>query len=268
MSRLKVASWNVASVRAHMDCVERFVAAYKPHVLCLQETKVRDEEFPLAPFRKWGYRAHALHGQAGYHGVAVFARPAAKLVEPNNLKWAGNDDARHVHCLIAGGIELHNFYVPAGGDVPDPTENPKFAHKLGFLRETTAWFATHRDPTRRAILVGDLNIAPLATDVWNHKQLLKVVSHTPVEVAALGRLQASHDWVDAVRSFVPPEQPLYSWWSYRAKDWNAVDKGRRLDHVWITPALRPALKKAYIVREARGWPNPSDHVPVAVDIDL
>jgi exodeoxyribonuclease-3 len=268
MTKLKLATWNVASVRAHMDVVERFVTTCKPHVLCLQETKVRDDQFPLAPFRKWGYRLCALHGQAGYHGVAVLAKPASKLVEPNNMKWAAKDDARHIHCRIADDVELHNFYVPAGGDIPDPKVNDKFAHKLDFLRETTQWFATHRDPGRRAILVGDLNIAPLETDVWNHKQLLKIVSHTPVEVEALGRLQASHDWIDAVREFVPPEQKLYSWWSYRAKDWAAADKGRRLDHIWITRALRPALKKAYVVKEARGWPTPSDHAPVVAEFDI
>ena len=266
--RLKLATWNVASVRAHMEVVERFVTTYKPHVLCLQETKVRDDQFPLAPFHKWGYRAHALHGQAGYHGVAVFARSTARLVEPVNLKWAAKDDARHIHCRIAGDVELHNYYVPAGGDVPDPKVNDKFAHKLDFLRECTDWFAKERDDNRKAILVGDLNVAPLETDVWSHKQLLKVVSHTPVEVEAMGRWQRSHDWIDAVREFVPPEQKIYSWWSYRAKDWLAADKGRRLDHIWITPALRSSLKKAYIVKEARGWPTPSDHVPVIAEFEL
>lgn len=266
--RLKVASWNVASVRAHIDCVEKFVTQHKPHVLCLQETKVRDEQFPLAPFRKWGYTRHALHGQAGYHGVAVFARRNVKLEEPRNLKWAAKDDARHIHCRILDGIELHNFYVPAGGDVPDPKVNDKFQHKLDFLRECTDWFATHRDDGRRAILLGDLNIAPLETDVWSHKQLLKVVSHTPIEVDAMAKWQASHDWVDTVREFVPPEEKIYSWWSYRAKDWAAADKGRRLDHIWVTPALRPALKKAYIIREARGWPTASDHVPVIAEFDV
>src|SRR5690606_30795589 len=136
---------------------------------------------------------------------------------------------------LPGGIELHNFYVPAGGDVPDPAVNPKFAHKLRFLDEAAAWFAARRNPENRFILLGDLNVAPLETDVWSHKQLLKVVSHTPVEVERMNRWCASHDWVDAVRRFVPPERKLYSWWSYRSPDWAAADKGRRLDHVWVTP---------------------------------
>jgi exodeoxyribonuclease-3 len=114
--------------------------------------------------------------------------------------------------------------------------------------------------------LGDLNVAPLPTDVWNHRQLLKVVSHTPVEVRALAALEASHRWVDAVRRFVPPSERLFSWWSYRAQDWAASDRGRRLDHVWATPALVERLRAASTLRAARGWPQPSDHVPVTVDL--
>jgi exodeoxyribonuclease-3 len=116
------------------------------------------------------------------------------------------------------------------------------------------------------VLLGDLNIAPLETDVWNHRALLKVVSHTPVEVEALLDLQASHGWIDAVRRFIPPSERLYTWWSYRAQDWAASDRGRRLDHIWITPPLAARLRAARVLRRARGWPQPSDHVPVTVDL--
>jgi len=170
-------------------------------------------------------------------------------------------------CRAAGRIELHNIYVPAGGDVPDPEENPKFAHKLRFLDELARWFAGQRRKQKPMVLVGDLNIAPLETDVWSHKQLLTVVSHTPVEVEKLGRLQASLGFVDAVRHFVPPEQRLYTWWSYRNRDWAASDRGRRLDHVWVTPGLKPHLAAARVHRAARAWDKASDHVPVAVRID-
>jgi exodeoxyribonuclease-3 len=266
--RLKVATWNINSVRAHIASVERFIDEHEPDVLCLQETKVRDDLFPLAPFRKRGYGAQAIYGQSGYHGVAVLAKPAARLEAQERRAWCNKDDARCLAVQIAGGIELHNFYVPAGGDIPDPALNEKFAHKLDFLRETAAWFGARRDPARKAILLGDLNVAPLETDVWSHRQLLKVVSHTPVEVELLSAWQHSHDWIDTVREFVPPEQKIYSWWSYRARDWAAADKGRRLDHIWITPALRPALKQAYIVKQARGWEAASDHVPVVAELEL
>ena len=162
--------------------------------------------------------------------------------------------------------EIHCCYVPAGGDIPDPVANVKFAHKLGFMDEQAAWWAK-ADKKKSRILVGDLNVAPLEHDVWSHKQMLDVVSHTPIEVEKFSRWQGAHKWVDAVRYFVPEDKKLYSWWSYRAADWVASDRGRRLDHVWVTPDLAPSLKAAHILRDARGWePKPSDHVPVIVDI--
>lgn len=264
---LRIATWNIASVRAHMAVLERFVAEYRPDVLCLQETKVEDDKFPLKPFRQMGFDAWALNGQRNWHGVAVLARGVA--LEPvERLAWCGKDDARHVAVTLPGGTVLHNFYVPAGGDEPDPAINPKFAHKLDFLAEARTWFSARRGDGLRSILVGDLNVAPLETDVWSHRQLLTVVSHTPVEVERYEAWKGSLDWVDAVRRFVPPEQKLYSWWSYRAKDWAASDRGRRLDHVWVTPNLADRLVAASVVRDARGWEKASDHVPVFVDIDL
>ena len=161
---------------------------------------------------------------------------------------------------------FHCLYVPAGGDVPDPAANDKFAHKLGFLDELTAWSEALRRQTDPAVLVGDFNVAPLETDVWSHKQLLNVVSHTPIEVDKLDRAQAAGGWVDAVRRFIPPEEKLYSWWSYRARDWAASDRGRRLDHIWVSPDMAGRLSGASVVREARGWDRPSDHVPVLTDL--
>ena len=116
------------------------------------------------------------------------------------------------------------------------------------------------------IAVGDLNIAPLEMDVWSHKQLLTVVSHTPVEVDRLGKLQRAGGFVDAVRHFVPPEERLYTWWSYRAQDWAASDRGRRLDHIWVTEPLVGSLARAQVFRDSRGWEQTSDHVPVMIEL--
>ena len=261
---MRIATWNVNSVRLRGDSLARLVAERAPDVLCLQETKVTDDAFPHEIFADLGYPHRLVYGQKSWHGVAIASR--LPLADPRRREWSGKREARHLSALLPGGIELHNFYIPAGGDIPDPEANPKFAHKLGMLDELTAWFREREGPAR-ALLAGDLNIAPLETDVWSHRQLLKVVSHTPVEVAALGALQASRGWIDAVRRFIPPEEKLYSWWSYRARDWSASDRGRRLDHVWATPALAGALKGAEVLRAARGWPRPSDHAPVIVDLD-
>jgi exodeoxyribonuclease III len=262
---LSVATWNINSVRIRLDLVRRFIAAAQPDVLCLQETKSPDEHFPRDAFAELGYRHMLVHGMKGYNGVAVLSR--LELGETATRSWCTRADCRHGVVALPGGIELHNLYIPAGGDVPDPAVNRKFAHKLQFLDEVTAWFQGARDAAKPMILVGDLNVAPLETDVWSHKQLLDVVSHTPIEVAKLGELQASAQFVDAVRAFIPPEQRLYSWWSYRARDWRLSDRGRRLDHIWVTPPLHGKLLSATVHRDIRGWTLASDHVPVVVRLD-
>jgi exodeoxyribonuclease III len=260
---LRLVTWNVNSVRLRIAALERLIAAFNPDVLCLQETKVVDESFPLAPLAALGYRHTLIHGMKSYNGVAILSR--LPLKGAISKSWCDRQDCRHAIALLPGNIELHNVYIPAGGDIPDPEANTKFAHKLQFLDEMTQWFASDGRRTNKAILVGDLNVAPLETDVWSHKQLLNVVSHTPIEVAHFATLQATRRWIDAVRHFFPPDQKLFSWWSYRAQDWSASDRGRRLDHVWVTPALAGALAKASVLREVRGWELPSDHVPVVVD---
>lgn len=263
---LRITTWNINSVRLRPAALAKVVRQLEPDVLCLQETKVADEAFPRSMVEDLGFEHLHIHGQKAYHGVAILSR--RPLEGCHTHRWCAIDDSRHAVCTLQGGIELHNVYVPAGGDEPDIEKNPKFRHKLAMLDEMSDWFAASRDDTRRIVLVGDLNIAPLENDVWSHKQLLKVVSHTPVEVAKLERLRQSHGFVDAVRAIVPPEEKLYTWWSYRARDWRAADRGRRLDHVWLSPALAPALRDATVMREARGFDLPSDHVPVTVDLDV
>jgi len=263
---LKITSWNANSVRLREPVLRRIVAEIDPDVLCLQEIKVASELFPHDLMADLGFPHRFVFGQKGYHGVAVMAK--VPLTDGHTHRWCGIDESRHAVVRVTGDIELHNLYIPAGGDVPDPDENPKFRHKLDMVDALADWFAAERDDKRRAILLGDLNIAPLPTDVWSHKQLLKVVSHTPIEVEKLARLQASCDWVDAVRAIIPPEEKLFSWWSYRNRDWSASDRGRRLDHIWLTPALAPALRNAEITRAARGWEQPSDHVPVTVELEV
>jgi exodeoxyribonuclease-3 len=158
--------------------------------------------------------------------------------------------------------------VPAGGDVPDPELNSKFAHKLAFLDEMRASTALRCDGTRRMILVGDLNVAPLEHDVWSHKQMSRVVSHTPIECEKLVAAQREGAWVDAMRMRVPEPTKLYTWWSYRAPDWEAADKGRRLDHIWVAPALADRLADMRVFKHLRGWLRPSDHVPVTATLEV
>lgn len=258
-------------MRLRLELVQHFLTTVKPDVLCLQETKCPNDAFPSAAFRKIGYEHMAIHGQKGYHGVAIVSRHP--LSDDQRLDYCDIADARHVSAVVEvpGGrrIRLHNFYVPAGGDEANRETNPKFAHKLDFIEEMRGLHAeADLGSGVSSILVGDLNIAPLETDVWSHKQLLKVVSHTPVETENLTAMQQAGAWVDLMRVHIPPEEKIFTWWSYRARDWKTTDRGRRLDHIWSSADLVPALADVDILREARGWERPSDHVPITARFDL
>jgi exodeoxyribonuclease-3 len=268
--RFRLATWNINSVRLRLDLVSRFVRCEKPDVLCLQEIKCIEGKFPELELRALGFPHIAVAGQKGYHGVAILSRLPFTLVERRDI--CGRGHARHLSIKLAEAkgasapLILHNIYVPAGGDVPDPELNEKFRHKLDFLEAMDAWFRGMRGKRKnRMIMVGDLNVAPLPTDVWSHKQLLKVVSHTPAEVDRFERMQASHDWIDVMRRYVPAEQKLFTWWSYRNLDWRASNRGRRLDHIWTTPALDSAAISMRVLEETRDWKRTSDHVPVIAD---
>ncbi len=120
----------------------------------------------------------------------------------------------------------------------------------------------------RMILLGDLNVAPLEHDVWSHKQMSRVVSHTPVECEKLVAAQKDGGWLDAMRMLVPEPTKLYTWWSYRSPDWQRADKGRRLDHIWIAPALADGLTDMQVMKHLRSSARPSDHVPVTAVLEL
>ncbi len=258
-----LATWNINSVRLRAALVQRLMAEEMPDVLCLQECKSPVDKIPLEGFAALGYRYVAARGQKGYNGVAILSK--LPMVETGSEDFARLGHARHVAAQLENGVTIHNFYVPAGGDVPDREMNDKFGQKLDYLTEMRDWF--HAGKSGKSILVGDLNIAPREDDVWSHKQLLKVVSHTPIEVEHLAETQDAGNWVDIIRKDIPDGQ-LYSWWSYRAKDWSAADKGRRLDHIWATPDIANAGHSSRILRHVRGWEQPSDHAPVFATFDL
>ena len=257
---LKIASWNINSVRFREAIVDRFLREELPDILCLQETKAEDGVFPHAVFEALGYRHRVLNGQRMHHGVAIVSR--VPLIKDMRHDWQDNGEARHIGVRLPNGVRLENVYVPAGGDIPDRALNPKFGQKLDFLERMTRWSEALADPT---IIVGDFNVAPLPSDVWSHRQLLSVVSHTPIEVAALDRLQAAATWTDLGRHFNPAPARLHTWWSYRAKDWAASDRGRRLDHMWATPDVAARATRHHVHESCRNWEKPSDHVPIVTE---
>jgi exodeoxyribonuclease-3 len=267
--RFRLATWNINSVRLRISLVERFLKDFQPDILCLQEIKCKDELFPYDAVRAMGYPHIHVKGQAGYHGVAVVSRFPLQARGTEN--FCGSGEARHIAVALDGSpVVIHNVYIPAGGDLPDPDLNPKFGQKLAYIRALADWFGDGGAACTQSqhILTGDFNVAPLEHDVWSHKQLLKVVSHTPVEVEHLGRLKSSASWIDIMRKYVPEDEKLYTWWSYRARDWRASNRGRRLDHIWTTPGLENSVRAMQVVADARDWDKPSDHVPVLADFEL
>lgn len=261
---LRIATWNVNSIRPRLAHLTRFLRRLRPDVICLQETKVPDEIFPSSAFKDLGYVHVLAHGQRAYHGVAIASR--LPFADQGTRVWCGKDDRRHAYVRLGNGVELHNFYVPSGGDLPDPERNEKFDHKLRFLREMARWCRREKVKKREVVIVGDLNVAPLDCDVWNHKRLVRSVGHTPVESDHMQRLIEAGGFVDAARHFVPPPAPLYTWWGYRYPQAFAKNYGWRLDHVWVTAPLRPRLAGLAIIKETRRWERPSDHAPLVLDL--
>lgn len=258
-----LATWNINSIRLREAIVLQLLRDEAPDVLCLQECKSPVDKIPLEQFQALGYAHMVARGQKGYNGVAILSK--IPMEEAGAEDFAALGHARHIAGRLENGVTVHNFYVPAGGDKPDRTVNDKFGQKLDYLTEMRDYFRTNAP--EKAILVGDLNIAPREDDVWDHKKLLKVVSHTPIEVEHLADTQDAGKWVDVTRQDIP-EGRLYSWWSYRSPDWDTADKGRRLDHVWATPDISNAAHSSRVLRDVRGWEQPSDHAPVFATFDL
>ena len=265
---MRLATWNINSVRLRIGLVEKFLTDQQPDILCLQETKCPQGQFPSKALHALGYHHIAEFGQKGYHGVAIVSR--LPFATQHSRDFCKKGDSRHICARFEGSapFSLHNLYVPAGGDEPNPETNEKFAHKLSFLDEMEVWSAKHATPKGEdAVIVGDLNVAPFEHDVWSHKDLLKIVCHTPAETERFAKIMKAGKWVDVMRNHVPHTEKLYTWWSYRAKDWEVSNRGRRLDHVLATDKMARKSRRLTVLKETRGWTQTSDHVPVIVDFD-
>ena len=260
---MKIMSWNINSVRLRAPIVVRMMEEAAPDVICLQETKCPDEAFPYKVFQKAGYEHIAVNGMKSYNGLAVISK--LPLEAHCIYHRVGREDCRHLEVKI-GDVEIHNLYIPAGGDEPDPEINDKYKHKLDFVDEMTEWFAQKRSKSDKIVALGDFNIAPHEHDVWSSKQLQNVVSHTEAERARIAKMQQSLDFIDTARHFIPMEDKAYSWWSYRNKDWRQSNRGRRLDHIWVTPPLEDSLKSYHMFDAARDFEKPSDHAPIMINL--
>lgn len=260
---LTVVTWNINSIRARLDAFAKMVRMVQPDVILLQETRCENGSFPMARMRRRGYRHVALNGRGGHHGVAVLSRLPLRDITADVV--GGIDQPRHVSAVVDMDVpvRLHSLYIPSGGDEPDPGVNAKFRDKLAFLDALLPWGA--QMAAEPALLTGDFNVAPYEHDVWSHRQLLGVVSHTPQETERLEAARRAGPWVDVVRRDRPEPEKIYTWWSYRNRTWPGNDRGRRLDHVWASPPVAHRVTVT-ILTEARGWLKASDHVPLVARI--
>ena len=264
---LTIATWNINSVRRRLTQLARLIELAAPDVICLQETKCADAAFPRKEIEDFGYLHQVYAGQKAYNGVAILSKFPLSSVGLH--RHCDREDARHVSAVIGEdekAVKIHNLYVPAGGNVPDRDLNPKFDYKLEFLDAVADFFAAHHGLSDAAVVAGDFNVAPLPSDVWDHVKMTRVVTHTPIEIAALERMKRALYFIDALREVHPSEHPIFTWWSYRAADWQAADKGRRLDHIWLTPALKDRIANVDVLMDVRHWTPASDHVPVILSL--
>jgi exodeoxyribonuclease-3 len=260
---MKIMSWNINSVRLRAPIVKKVMEDYAPDILCLQETKCPNDLFPYDAFIESGFDHIHVNGMKAYNGLAIFSRLPFEGTTIHHR--VGKKDCRHSHVRI-NGLDIHNIYIPAGGDEPDPELNEKYKHKLDFVDEMTQWLPANHNPDDKVVILGDFNIAPHEHDVWSSKQLRNVVSHTEPEITRLMAMQDSLNFTDTARHFIPMDQKSYSWWSYRNKDWKISNRGRRLDHIWVTDPLKSSLKSYDVFSDTRDWEKPSDHAPIMISL--
>ena len=259
MPQMKVASFNVNSLRARLDTVVDWLVESDVDILAVQETKVQDADFPTDAFDKIGYK-YVFRGQKSYNGVAIFSRSQAKNVRAG-FDEEPRDEARVITAEI-NGVAIVNTYVPQGY-MP---ESEKFDYKLNWFDRLVGLFEKNFNPADRVVWVGDLNVAPLAIDVYDPVTLLGHVCYHPRAHEALKR---ATDWgfVDVFRMHCK-EAGQYTYWDYRMSNSLRRNLGWRLDHIMATRALAEKSTACYIDKGPRVGERPSDHVPIIAEFDV
>jgi exodeoxyribonuclease-3 len=253
---MRVVTWNVNSVRARLDRLLAFLARQGPDVVCLQELKVTDTDFPREALEAAGWKA-VTHGQRTYNGVAILSREEPADVE-RGMGDADTDPEARLIAATVKGVRVVSAYVPNGKEVG----SEKWAYKLRWLGRVQVWAASHLDSRRPAVLCGDFNIAPGDRDVKNPEKWRETVLCHPDARAAFEALKGL-GLVDALRQ-VRPEDQVFTWWDYRELGFPKND-GLRIDHLLVTPPLAARLASVSVDRDERKGKLPSDHAPVIAE---
>jgi exodeoxyribonuclease-3 len=261
---VKIATWNVNSVRSRADHIVKWLTINEPDLLCLQETKVVDEEFPVAPFEEAGYTCH-FHGQPSYNGVAFLARGELTAVERGFAHLSPEDELNSQARMIAGTMPTQTgdvrvvcVYVPNGEEV----DSPKFEFKLRFMEEFRRMLDERHEPGQKLLVCGDFNVTPEEIDLHNPDERRGLVLFSEPEIKAYNKF-CDFGLTDLFRRF-HPEEGRYSWWDYRAgMFWKKL--GMRIDFMLATEPLSLTCEECEIDERPRRWPKPSDHTIVVAD---
>ena len=249
---MKIATFNVNSIRKRMGIVLEWLGRKKPDVLCLQETKVQDVDFPLDAFAGSGYHV-TFRGMKSYNGMAVLSRNSPEFVSTG----FGNHDHEEDHCrllhVVIGGIPIVNTYIPQGFSI----DSPKYTYKLNWFRQLSGYFAKHLSPQKPAIWCGDMNVAPEPIDVHSPE---KHVKHVCFHEEARQAYKETVSWgfVDVFRYRYPKRQQ-YTFWDYRQPSALDANRGWRIDHILATPILAKHCEKVAVDLNPRRAETPSDH---------
>ena len=262
---MRIATWNVNSVRTRLEQVLAWLAAERPEVLCLQETKVADELFPLAPFRALGYEA-AISGQKAYNGVAILSRLPIEDVQvgfaallPDDPEAPGLGEQKRVISAQIAGLRVLNLYVPNGSSL----RSEKYAYKLEWLACLKRYLDAQETQGEPLVMVGDFNIALEARDIHDPARLNGGIMASEPERQAL-QAALGERLEDGFRLF-EPESGHWSWWDYRTAGWE-TGRGWRIDHIYLDAELRDQALGCTIDAPMRGNPQPSDHAPVIINL--
>ena len=262
---MRIATWNVNSVRTRLEQVLAWLAAEQPEVLCLQETKVADELFPLAPFRALGYEA-AISGQKAYNGVAILSRLPIEDVQvgfaallPDDPEAPGLGEQKRVISAQIAGLRVLNLYVPNGSSL----RSEKYAYKLEWLACLKRYLDAQETQGEPLVMVGDFNIALEARDIHDPARLNGGIMASEPERQAL-QAALGERLEDGFRLF-EPESGHWSWWDYRTAGWE-TGRGWRIDHIYLDAELRDHALGCTIDAPMRGNPQPSDHAPVIINL--
>ena len=262
-----IASWNVNSVRTRLNQVISWINQYNPDVLCLQETKVVDNQFPIKPFEELGYQVIA-YGQKSYNGVAIISKIEisninkgfSKVLEdyPNADKF---EDQKRIISADINGIQIINVYVPNGSSL----NSDKFQYKINWLNSLSSFLDEQEKKGSLFCLLGDFNIAPSNKDIHDPQKYEGGIMASEIERNALRNVLKGR-FIDSFRIY-EKNTGYWSWWDYRNNSFE-LNKGWRIDHIYLSKILSSKLKSCVIDSNPRGNIQPSDHAPIMINLDL